>query len=236
MFAEAREAPAVVRRQFAANLEIARAMGERLRANPPRLVATCARGSSDHAATYAKYLLETRLGVTTTSVAPSLSSIFAESNGAPDVLFMAISQSGKSPDLLKATERAKRAGSTVLALVNVESSPLAEMADVVLPLHAGPEQSVAATKSYIAALAAVCQLTAHWSGRPEMLTTLDGLPDLLEAAWNCDWREGVADLADARSLFVLGRGVGLGVAQEMALKLGQQVYTLGALPIGRQGE
>ena len=218
MHIEAAEAAEVVRRQLAANDSRARALGKALRHKPPRLVVTCARGSSDHAATYAKYLIETRLGVTTTSAAPSLSSIYAESNGAPDVLFLAISQSGRSPDLLNAAERARRAGSTVLALVNDEASPLVDLADVVLPLKAGPERSVAATKSYIAALSAVHQLTAHWSQRPDMIDSLATVPDVLDAAWDCDWSGGLDGFTDARNLFVLGRGIGLGIAQEMALK------------------
>ena len=217
-FSEASEASHVVRRQLTANHEIAKLFGRELRESPPRLVATCARGSSDHAATFAKYLIESRRGVTTTSAAPSLSSLFFESNGAPDVLFLAISQSGKSPDLLAATGQSKAAGSTVVALVNDETAPLAGLADIVLPLKAGVESSVAATKSFIASLAAMLQLTAHWSNREDLLALLDIAPDLLGAAWNLDWSEGIEAFVRAESLYVLGRGVGLGAAQEMALK------------------
>jgi glucosamine--fructose-6-phosphate aminotransferase (isomerizing) len=218
MHNEAAEASAIVAAQFRSNNDLARRLGRELRETPPRLVVTCGRGSSDHAATYAKYLIETRLGVTTTSAAPSLSSIYAESNGAPDVLFIAVSQSGKSPDLLSATTLAHQAGAMIVAVVNVEDSPLALLADAVLPIKAGPELSVAATKSYLGSLAAVLQLVAHWSDLAELKADLDRVPDLLAQSWALDWSAGVEALKDARSLYVLGRGVGLGAAQEMALK------------------
>jgi glucosamine--fructose-6-phosphate aminotransferase (isomerizing) len=105
-----------------------------------------------------------------------------------------------------------------VALVNVEDSPLARMAHTVLPLHAGAERSVAATKSYLASLAAILQLGASWKGEPPLLDALDALPDALRAAWRCDWSPLVDGLQEARNLFVLGRGLGLAAAQEAALK------------------
>lgn len=218
MSREAAEAPAALANQFKSNRAQLATLAQRLRGRPPRLVATCARGSSDHAATYAKYLIETRLGVPTVSTAPSVSSVYPAGPDGADTLFIAISQSGRSPDLLAAAERAQRGGALVLALVNVETSPLAGMADLVVPLGAGPERSVAATKSYLAALGAILQLTAEWSGRPELLAAVDGAPDRLAEAWALDWSAAIPPLAAASNLYVLGRGVGLGVAQEMALK------------------
>ncbi|MBS7456223.1 SIS domain-containing protein [Coralloluteibacterium stylophorae] len=218
MFQEAAEAADVVERQFARNGERVEALAARLRQAPPPFVATCARGSSDHAATYAKYLIETRLGVVTASASPSVGSVYASPLKLAGALFIAISQSGKSPDLLRNAEAARAGGAHVVAIVNVEDSPLAALADTVLPLHAGPERSVAATKSYIASLAAVLQLVAAWSGDPGLHAALEALPQALRTAWQSDW-SGLADgLVDARNLFVLGRGLGLGIAQEAALK------------------
>jgi glucosamine--fructose-6-phosphate aminotransferase (isomerizing) len=134
------------------------------------------------------------------------------------VLYLAISQSGKSPDLLAAVQAAKAAGAFVIALVNVTDSPLAALADEVLPLHAGPELSVAATKSYIAALAAIVQLVAAWTGDEDLGAALPTLPALLAQAWALDWTPAVERLKLARNLYVLGRGVGFGIAQEAALK------------------
>lgn len=161
MYREAHESADVVERQLAANADVLKALGERLRAEPPRFIVTCARGSSDHAAAYAKYVFETRLGLLTASASPSVASIYDADLKLDGALFLVISQSGKSPDLLRSAQAAKDAGALVVAMVNVEDSPLAALADTVIPLRAGPELSVAATKSYLATLAAILQLTAH---------------------------------------------------------------------------
>lgn len=222
MFREAAEAPDVVAAQLARNADAVGALVEDLVARPPPFVVTCARGSSDHAATCAKYLFETRLGVVTASASPSVGSVYATHPRMAGALFVAISQSGKSPDLLRNAEAARAAGARVVALVNVEDSPLADLAEVVLPLGAGVERSVAATKSYLASLSALLQLTARWrhavTGDGALADALPALPDAMRAAWACDWTSLVDGLAGARSLFVLGRGIGLGVAQEAALK------------------
>jgi glucosamine--fructose-6-phosphate aminotransferase (isomerizing) len=218
MFLEAGQASQVVAAQLGANAARVEAIAQRLRAKPPRAVVTCARGSSDHAATFAKYLIETRTGVLTSSAALSVSSVYAASQAMDDVLYVAVSQSGKSPDLLAAVRAAKAAGAFTIALVNDVTSPLAELVDEVLPLHAGPELSVAATKSYIAALAAIVQLVAAWTGDEDLKTGLAALPEGLAQAWALDWTPAVERLKTASNLYVLGRGVGFGVAQEAALK------------------
>ena len=218
MFQEAAEAPQIVARLLAANRQAAHALGAELRAAPPRAVVTCARGSSDHAATYAKYLIETATGVVTSSAALSVSSVYAAEPKLEGMLYLAVSQSGKSPDLLAAVEAARQGGALTLALVNDETSPLADLADKVLPLHAGPEVSVAATKSYIAALAAIAQLVAAWTQDEALEAALDALPDTLAQAWTLDWSAAALRLKTAHNLYVLGRGVGFGVAQEAALK------------------
>ena len=218
MFAEAAEAANVVREQIAANRAGVEALAAQLRAMRPRAVTTIARGSSDHASTFAKYLIETRLGLMTASAAPSVTSLYDGAPGMQGVLCLAVSQSGKSPDLIQAAAAAKAAGGYVVALVNVEDSPLAELADAVIPLRAGPELSVAATKSYIASLSAITHLVACWTEDRVLLEALDGLPALLEAAWKLDWSAGAEALKAAHNLFVIGRGVGFGVAQEAALK------------------
>jgi glucosamine--fructose-6-phosphate aminotransferase (isomerizing) len=218
MFAEAAEASTAVRAQIQANGSTLRQLGERLRRRPPSMILTCGRGSSDNAATYAKYLFETRTGVMTVSAAPSISSVYAAQPRAEGALCLAISQSGKSPDLLASVEAARRAGAQVLALVNDERSPLAGLADEVVPLCAGPELSVAATKSFITALTAVLQIAAHWTDAPDLLDAVEDLPDRLRAAWALDWSAAVEPLKEARDLYVVGRGLGFGVAQEMALK------------------
>jgi glutamine---fructose-6-phosphate transaminase (isomerizing) len=219
MFSEAAEASGVVRTQLERNAMTLAALGARLRVTPPRAVVTCARGSSDHAATYAKYLIEAYTGVLTSSAAPSVSSIYDAQSDLRGVLFIAISQSGKSPDLLTATRAAKDAGALTVALCNTADSPLMQLVDVAVPLHAGAETSVAATKSYIASLSAIAQLLAHWTDDQDLLRALPETPALLARAWQCDWQPVVGTLRGAVNLFVVARGFGLGVAQEAALKL-----------------
>jgi glucosamine--fructose-6-phosphate aminotransferase (isomerizing) len=217
MFREAAEAPQVVHAQLTANAARVAQLAERLRHSPPRAVVTCARGSSDHAATFARYLIETRLGLLTSSAAPSVSSVYEAAPDLAGTLMLTISQSGASPDILAVVRRARAAGAHIVAMVNAEASPLAQLADVLLPLHAGPERSVAATKSYIASLAAIVQLVATWTGDVELGAALQQAPDQLARAWQLDWSAAVAHLAPVSSLYVIGRGLGLAVAQEAAL-------------------
>jgi glucosamine--fructose-6-phosphate aminotransferase (isomerizing) len=219
MFREAAAAPSAVRSQLVANHDAVEELGDVLRRFAPRAVVTCARGSSDHAATYARYLVETRTGLLASSAAPSVSSLYAAKADLESVLFIAISQSGASPDLLAAAQAARDAGALVVALVNAENSPLERVADHAVPLRAGTEASVAATKSYIASLAAIVQLVASWTRDGELELALADLPDQLASAWQLDWSAGIEPLRAASSLFVVARGIGLGIAQEAALKL-----------------
>jgi len=219
MHVEAGQAAQAVRDQLFSNAERMQRLGERLRRLAPRAVVTCARGSSDHAATFAKYLIETRLGVLTSSAAPSVSSVYDTRPDLSNSVCLAISQSGASPDILAAVGKAREAGAMVVALVNATDSPLAHRADHVVPLCAGAETSVAATKSFIASLAAIVHLVACWADDRELSEEIRKAPRHLERAWSLDWSAAVERLKSATGLFVVGRGMGLGVAQEAALKL-----------------
>lgn len=218
MFQEAQQTADVVATQYQRNETVIRTLAADLRADPPPFVVTCARGSSDHAATYAKYLFETQLGFVTASASPSVGSVYEARQKLKDALYIVISQSGKSPDLLHNARAAAEAGARVVAIVNVEDSPLAGLADTVIPLHAGPERSVAATKSYLSSLAAILQLGAYWKDEATLRDALPLLPDALRRAWVADWSPVTDGLVDAHNLFVLGRGLGLAAAQEAALK------------------
>jgi glutamine---fructose-6-phosphate transaminase (isomerizing) len=219
MYSEIGEASAAIADQIKTNGVIIESLARSLREQPPRLIATGARGSSDNAATFAKYLFETRIGVTTTSAAPSVQSVYAATQDLDGALFLAISQSGKSPDLVDQARAAKTAGARVVALVNVVESPLAEVADFVIPMHAGPEISVAATKSFLCTISALLHLAAVWSGDAGLRRALESIPSSLDANLGEDWSSLVDGLADAQNLFVVGRGIGLAAAQEIALKL-----------------
>jgi glucosamine--fructose-6-phosphate aminotransferase (isomerizing) len=219
MHEEASAAGAAVERLIDRNSSSIRHFAGVLRSSRPTLVVTYARGSSDHAATYAKYLIETLVGIPVSSGALSVASIYGTQPLSPGALCLAISQSGRSPDILASVEANKRAGNTVVAFVNDESSPLAQMADVLFPLCAGQERSVAATKSYIASLAALALLVSMWAENTELEEAIRQLPERLPAAFDLNWSESLDDLIPARNLFVLGRGYSLAVAQEAALKL-----------------
>src|SRR5690606_24790321 len=133
-------------------------------------------------------------------------------------LFLAISQSGRSPALLRNAAAAREAGARVVAMVNVADSPLAAPADVVVPQPAPPARSAAASRSYLPWRPAILQLGALWSGDAALLDALERLPGAMRRAWDCDWSDAVDGLVPARNLYVIGRGLGLAAAQEAALK------------------
>jgi glutamine---fructose-6-phosphate transaminase (isomerizing) len=218
MFEEAADASNAVRAQLQQDGAGIAAVGAALRKLQPRAVITCARGSSDHAATYAKYLIETHARVLTASAAPSVSSVYGISQDVRGCLFIAISQSGRSPDLLAAVAAAKSSGATVLALCNSADSPLNAAADLIVELRAGPETSIAATKSYLASLSAIARVVASWTQDSALEAALQQLPRLMDSSWALDWSAALPELESAVNLYVVGRGLGLAAAQEIALK------------------
>ena len=219
MFAEAAEAPAVVAAQLKANADLVARAAERLRRDTPSAALICGRGSSDNAGVFARYLIESHTGVLTSPAPLAVSSVYGATPHIPGALCLAISQSGTSPDLVAAATAAKAGGAFVIALVNAEESALSGVADLTIPLRAGPELSVAATKSFITSLSAVAHLVAEWTQDDALRAGLDALPDQLADAWRRDWSEARPVLEGARNLYVVGRGVGYGVAREAALKL-----------------
>jgi glucosamine--fructose-6-phosphate aminotransferase (isomerizing) len=218
MFQEAASASDAVRAQLERDAAEISRIGAELRRLAPRTVITCARGSSDHAATYAKYLIETRARVLTASAAPSISSVYGIAQNLRGCLFIALSQSGRSPDLLASVAAAKAAGATILALCNSPDAPLIAAADLVIELRAGVETSVAATKSYLATLAALLRMVGAWTQDAALASALDTLPVLMDRSWALDWSAALPALEPAQHLYVVGRGLGLGAAQEVALK------------------
>jgi glucosamine--fructose-6-phosphate aminotransferase (isomerizing) len=220
MAAEIKEAGAVVRRQLAANAASTAELAADLRARKPPFVATVARGSSDHAALYVKHLVELRLALACASLPPSTASLYHAPLKLEGAVAIAISQSGRSPDIVAMQRTAKDQGALTIAFVNDEASPLARGADAPLGLHAGLERSVAATKSMIAALVAGASLVAHWSEDNELQAALNELPSVLDSSCGAPpATEATETLAQASSLFVVGRGATHAVAAEAALKL-----------------
>lgn len=219
MEVEAREAPARIAEQLQNNAAIMTRLGERLRAQPPRFVMIVGRGSSGHAGVFAKYLIEIETGTPTFAAAPSVSSVYGRRLKLEGALVLVISQSGRSPDILAQARMAKECGAYTVALVNDEQAPIKGVVDQVIPLKAGPENAVAATKSYLATLSAVLQLVAFWTEDKALKQALERLPETLETAVQADIQLRPEDLAAVQNLVVLGRGPGYGITRELALKL-----------------
>jgi glutamine---fructose-6-phosphate transaminase (isomerizing) len=219
MAAELGEAPAVVRAQVRELVAPIGALVARLVARPPNVVVTCARGSSAHAAAFAKHLIEHNLGIPVAAAAPNVTTVYRQRLALKDQLFLAISQSGSSDDLIETATAARAAGAVTAAIVNATDSPLANACELVLPMAAGPERSIAATKTFIASLTALLRLTAKWTGHGNITTACERLPERLMEAAQLDWREALAPLTAATTLIAIGRGPTLAIAREAALKL-----------------
>ncbi|MCF3643344.1 SIS domain-containing protein [Rhizobium sp. TRM95111] len=215
---EVNEIPEAAARVLARSADAIRAAGRALRERDPAVVVTVARGSSDHAALFLKYAIELTMGRPVASLGPSLASIYGAPLKLDGAAAIAISQSGKSPDIVAMAEATTKAGAVSIALTNTLPSPLAAACLYPIDLSAGPEISVAATKSYVNSIVAGLALLAEWTGDAALRRAVDDLPEQLARAVMLDWSELAADLADAQSLYVLGRGPALAIASEAALK------------------
>src|SRR5882672_12343883 len=201
-----------------------RATGEiaqRLRIGSAPVCVLCGRGSSGHAGVFLRYLVETRLRLPVSASAPSVTTAFRKPLMLRNALFLVISQSGRSPDLVAATESARASGARTVAIVNAVPSPVASAAEFVVPIGAGPEHSVAATKTVIGSMAAGAELIAELADDSALRSAVDRLPERLHRALSLDWGEMSGDLAKASAVFVASRGLGLGSAREIALKLAE---------------
>lgn len=218
MLAEARSAADCVATQLASDAGLYEALGATLRATPFNSAVTIARGSSDHACGYLAYLIMSRLGRLVTSLPMSLVTLSKAPLHTEGTLALAISQSGQSPDVIEPVRYFRAGGATTVALVNDSASPLAQVAEWALPLHAGREQSVAATKSFIASLVGAARLVAAWQNDAALNDGLAALPHALRAASQIDWSSALEVLTPARNIMVVGRGISFPIALEAALK------------------
>ena len=164
MEAEWQESPDAVRRQAQALHAPLAELLRRIRGHPPNFVLTCARGSSAHSATFGKHLVERHLGIPVGAFAPNMATIYKQRLKLNGQLFLTVSQSGRSDDLIESAAMAKTAGALTVAIVNDTDSPLARSSDIVLPMAAGPELSVTATKSFVTSLSAWLHVVAGVSG------------------------------------------------------------------------
>lgn len=219
MRAESIESADAVARMLRHDHDALAALIEDLHRQAPAHIVTIARGSSDHAAAYFAYLCMLRLGRYVTSLPPSLITLFNAPLQQQGVLALIYSQSGRSPDLVRAAGFFHGPQSRCVAIVNDAQSPVAAQAQTVLPLHAGVEASVAATKSFITQLVAGARLVALWQQDGLLLKALDQLPQALSKAASTRWDRAVQTLVAVDRLMVVSRGSCMGVAYEVALKL-----------------
>lgn len=213
------QAPEAVRRQREAIEGPLRDLVGLLQRRPPDVIITCARGSSAHAATFAKHLIERHLALPVSAFAPNIATIYRQELRIKGQVFLVISQSGRSDDLIESAQMAKATGALAVALVNDVDSPLANASDIVLPMSAGEELSVAATKTFVASLAALLRVISRWAGAAGLAAAIERLPERLAAAAQLDWEAAVSAFSDANSLVTIGRGPTLAIAREAALKL-----------------
>ena len=216
---EAKQAPSVIEHQLKTNQALLEKVGEKLRQFDPSMVMIIGRGSSDHAGVFGKYLIEIESGVPTFAAAPSVASVYGKKLKLKQALVIVISQSGRSPDIIAQAQMAKEAGAYCIALVNDETSPLKDIVDDLIPLKAGAEISVAATKSYLATLSALLQLTAYWTENKTLIEALNTLPAALQTIIDSAPQLTPESIEGVHNLVVLGRGLGYAVTKEMALKL-----------------
>jgi glucosamine--fructose-6-phosphate aminotransferase (isomerizing) len=215
---EIEEIPAAAARLLDRSGALLEQAGQAIRERDPQFLVTVARGSSDHAATFVKYAVELTAGLAVASVGPSVASVYGRRLRLAGSTCLTISQSGKSPDIVAMAEGARAGGALTVALTNTAGSPLAEACDFAVDILAGPERSVAATKTFVNSAIAGLALMAHATEDAALLKALEALPDDLEKAVRCDWMALAGALEDDRSLFVLGRGPSLAIAGEAALK------------------
>jgi glucosamine--fructose-6-phosphate aminotransferase (isomerizing) len=219
MAQEMKATPDIIERQESA---LARSLGDLLtclRRRRPDVIITCARGSSAHAATFGKHLIERYLGLPVAAAAPSIASVYHQPLQLAGQLVLAISQSGRSDDLIAFTASARASGALTVAITNDVEAPLAAACDIVLPIGAGPERSIAATKTFVATAAVLLRLTAAWAEDVTLGTALRRLPQRLAMAAGLDWSRGAESLSQVAHLATIGRGPTLAIAREAALKL-----------------
>jgi glucosamine--fructose-6-phosphate aminotransferase (isomerizing) len=218
MAREVAEIPEAARRFLTLSAEATRAAAKAMQAADPALIVTVARGSSDHAATYLKYAVELLAGVPVASVGPSIASIYRRPLRLGRAACIGISQSGQSPDIVEMMRAAAAGGALTVAITNHADSPLAQASAHCLGLQSGQEQSVAATKTFVASVLAGLALLAEWQEDDALRAAVAGLPEAFAKALTLDWSPLAARLSRAQSLYVLGRGPAFAIANEAALK------------------
>ena len=222
------EQPAILESLFNQQKEPATAIARTILDRGVTSVFVAARGTSDNAALYSKYLWGSVNRLPVALAAPSLFTIYETPPNLEDCLVVGISQSGQSPDIVAVLTEGRRQGALTLAITNDPSSPLAEQAELVLETCAGPERAIAATKTYTSQLYAISLLSAAMKGDAQLFEALERVPRLVEETLTLD---GAIERAAQRYRYmsqcvVIGRGYNYATANEWALKLKELTYVV----------
>jgi len=228
LYREIHEQPQAVARLLQENQAVTSALVEQIRDRAISHVIIAARGTSDNAARYAKYLLGAHNRLPVALAAPSLFTIYRQPPRFGNALVLGISQSGKSPDIVSVLAEAQRQGALTAAITNIPDSDLAQTADFVLPLHAGEERAVAATKTYTTELAAIALLSTLLGGDEGRLEELRAMPDRMAQVFQIE--QDIPRVAERyrflSACVTIGRGYNYATAFELALKLKELTYTV----------
>jgi glucosamine--fructose-6-phosphate aminotransferase (isomerizing) len=221
------EQPAALRRLLAEGRESSERAASKIKEFDPEWALIAARGSSDNAARYAQYLLGAHNGLGVGLAVPSLISLYGAAPRMGRAAVIGISQSGQSPDIVGVLSAAAKQGAVTIAVTNDSASPLARASSSTLPLFAGEERAVAATKTYTTELFALAMLSAALEGSAERKATLEQVPSYVEQVIESvqgSVVEAARGFADAGKLVVLGRGFNYSTAFEVALKIKETCY------------
>ncbi|HYW63797.1 MAG TPA: SIS domain-containing protein [Bradyrhizobium sp.] len=202
-----------------AERKLVASVARRIRQSDARVVIISGRGSSGNAGTLLRYLFEARAGLLVSTSAPSVITTYRRSIDMTRAVFIVISQSGRSPDLVTGARSARENGALTVAIVNDSESPLVQACELILPIGAGIERSVAATKSVVLSMMIAAQLVASLTSDHALAAHVEQLPQRFQQALACDWSEWTGSLVAAKAGFVIGRGYGLGAAREIGLKV-----------------
>ena len=228
LYQEIYEQPQVLRQVLEKESEDIQRLADAIQDRNIRHVVLAARGTSDNAGRYAKYLLGMANGLVVALATPSAFTIYKRPPQLADSLVLGISQSGKSPDIVAVLAEARRQGALTAAITNVHESDLSHQADFVIDLHAGQELSVAATKTYTSELMAIALLSASLASDASMLQALRQMPETVASTLTIN--EQVVEVAQRfrymRECVVIGRGYNYATAFEIALKLKELTYTI----------
>lgn len=225
---EIREQPKVLQRLLEGERTNIEQVAEAIRQRAPHYIVLAARGTSDNAARYGQYLFGTANSLPVALATPSLFTLYKQAPTMDGALVLGISQSGQSPDIVSVLEEGRRQGALTVAITNDPHSSLADIAQHTISLHTGPEQSIAATKTYTASLMALAMLSTALGEDSKRFQTLEALPNLISdiIASAPDTIKAAERYRYAEACVVVSRGYNYATAYEIALKLKELTYIL----------